>query len=141
MRTILYGYELKDGLAVIHQKEAEQVKQLFYLISEGMSMRATAKLIGIERTHTTIARMLKNIKYVGDDFYPQIIEESLFHKVQEVREKSIIAKNRTRKVEIKEEAIDDGFRFKKAYEKKYDDPFRQATYVYSLITKEAITNG
>lgn len=141
MRTILYGYKLNDGKVQIHPVESTQVKILFELISDGTSMLAANKVVRIERTHTTIARMLKNRKYLGNEFYPRLIDESIFKKVQEVREQAIINKNRSRRNLALDKNQDVSFRFSQVYEDRYDDPFMQAAYAYNLITKEVRIDG
>lgn len=83
-----------------------------------------------------IGNILKNKKYVGDDFYPAIIDNDSFEAAE------IERLNRAKKLgriwEKKEHigspaptsfSIADG-------NEQFDDPFKQAEYAYSLIEME-----
>ena len=59
-------------------------------------MRAAAVKVGIEKTHSVIGRLLRNEVYLGDEYYPQLIDEELFHKVQELRNNNARSQNRIR---------------------------------------------
>lgn len=39
----------------------------------------------INWTHGTVGRILENVKYMGDDFYPLLVNKEIFEKVQNVR--------------------------------------------------------
>lgn len=41
--------------------------------------------VGIDKTHSVIGRLLRNKLYLGTDYYPQIVDEEIFEKVQELR--------------------------------------------------------
>ena len=36
-------------------------------------------------THCSVGKILQNVKYMGDEFYPQIIDNKAFQEVQEQR--------------------------------------------------------
>lgn len=128
-----YGYKIKDGAAIIDEEKTERVKSLFKDYLSGLSLGAAAKKAGINTYHGTIGRMLRNKRYLGDGFYPPIIDKETFEQAEIEREKR--AKRLGRIYEHKEEEKP------KPYldftigsiAQDYDDPFAQAEYVYSLI--------
>ena len=81
-----YGYRIEDGKAVVDEKTSEQVKELFSGYLAGLSLKEAAKKAGIDCYHATVSRMLQNKQYLGDEFYPSIIDEEIFEKVMEQAE-------------------------------------------------------
>lgn len=53
---------------------------------------------GIEKTHSVMGRILKNILYLGNDVYPAIIDKEAFDEAEEIRNKR--AKDLGRIVEL-----------------------------------------
>ena len=83
-----------------------------------------------------IGRILRNRYYLGDDYYPAIIESDMFTAVEAERIKQATHLGRIR--ETKEEAIvvfPTAFHLNEGTE-QFDDPFQQAEYAYSLIESE-----
>ncbi|WP_026478157.1 recombinase family protein [Alkaliphilus transvaalensis] len=131
-----YGYKIVKGKAVVDEIEAEQVKNLYRGYLEGLSLKDATKKAGIDCYHATAAKMLQNKHYLGDEFYPPIMDEETFEKVKTERQKR--AEKLGRVWEPKEEPkMDLDMKFKaKPLEQKYDNPFKQAEYAYSLIESE-----
>ena len=132
-----YGYRIELARAVIYEPEAERLRVYFneYLVCK--SMRAAGIKAGINKTHSVLARLLKCEKYVGTDFYPAIIEQSVFDEAQIIRQKNAKTQNRIR--EFVAQAVDDctiSFTAEKA-ELLHTDPYKQAEYAYGLIQEEA----
>ena len=73
-----YGYKIEKGQAVIDESIAEKVRQLFIEFLNCGSMRAAAVKVGIDKTHSVIGRLLRNEVYLGDEYYPQLIDDELF---------------------------------------------------------------
>ena len=91
--------------------------------------------------HGSAGRMLRNKHYLGDDYYPQIIDKETFDKAEKLRQEKAAGLERIREPKTAEEKMPDkAFIFRPA-ETKYSDPFRQAEYVYGLIESEAQTDG
>ena len=133
MTHVPYGYKIEAGVAVQDEKAAEAIKKLFDIFIECKSMRAAAKASGIEKTHSVIGRIIKNEVYLGTDFYPQLIDEETFNKAQEVRSSNARSQNRIRAY-ASEKPLPTEFQFALGkVNKKYDDPYLQAQYVYSQI--------
>ena len=89
-----YGYRIKNGIAVVDEVDAERIKALYQEYIDCKSMRAASKKAGIDKTHSVIGRILKNKVYLGTVYYPQIIDEDIFAKAQEIREHNVISQNR-----------------------------------------------
>lgn len=89
---------------------------------------------GIEKTHSVMGRILKNVNYLGNDTYPAIIDKEIFDKAEEVRDKR--AKDLGRVVELAAFTSQRTIQNEKADNKMPVDPFERAEYLYSLIESE-----
>ena len=86
--------------------------------------------------HATVKRMLSNKKYLGTDYYPQIIDEETIERFQEELTRRAGNLGRLdRKCKERNITIPTSFRFKPA-ELTFAAPFEQAEYIYSLIDSE-----
>ena len=131
MRMIPYGYRVENGRAVIDEKEAQNVQQAFQMYLSGKSLRSISRCLGINRQFCGISRLLEDQKYMGTNFYPKIIERTLFEEVQKVRQQS--RKKYTRRTRESAKAkVFTSFRMAPAVQ-QMQDPFEQAQYVFSLI--------
>ena len=136
MSHIPFGYRIENGKAVIDEVTAEQVRNLFRNYLSGMTLVSAASEAGIETYHATVSKMLANRRYLGDDFYPQIIEEETYRATQQERRKR--AKKLGRDHFVSETPIFEvptEFEMRKA-SKHYDNPAEQAEYLYTLIESE-----
>ena len=132
MAYIPYGYKIQDGVVTVDEKAAGQVKVFFEKYISGLSLTVAGEQAGIEKTHSVMGRILKNVNYLGNDTYPAIIDKEIFDKAEEVRDKR--AKDLGRVVELA--APKERFKMKKADNKMPVDPFERAEYLYSLIESE-----
>ena len=73
-----FGYRIENGKAVIDIEAAKQIKTLFDSYLSGDSLATAAKKAGITAFHAGIGRMLRNARYLGDDYYPAIIDPNTF---------------------------------------------------------------
>lgn len=141
MRHIPYGYKIENGMAVIDEEEAAMVREFFDYYISGLALMAAAKKVGLNLYHGSAGRILRNEKYLGDDYYPAIIDREIFDKAEEMRMSRAKALGRVRELETKTEA-EFPTRFSMAAVKQvYGDPFEQAAYAYSLIEREVETDG
>ena len=131
-----YGYRIENGIAVVDEVDAERIKALYQEYIDCKSMRAAAKKAGIDKTHSVIGRFLKNKVYLGTAYYPQIIDEDIFTKVQEIREDNARSQNRIGTYRPHPKADIGVFMIRKI-EEKYKDPYKQAEYAYSQILEVA----
>jgi len=98
MKHTPIGYDIVDGKAVINKEEAEQVKTLFAGYLLGLSLQAAASMAGLKGVNTSQAkRMLHNRKYLGDDYYPQLIDEETLNAAEEERQRKSSAETSFRK--------------------------------------------
>jgi hypothetical protein len=80
-----FGYIIEDGKAIIDDKAASQIRDLFHAYLSGLSLADAAENVGIKRCHPAISKMLINRRYIGDDFYPGIVDEEVFQQVEAER--------------------------------------------------------
>lgn len=86
------GYHIQNGKAEIDSETAELVREVFTTYLAGTSTYRIAKDFtqrGILNAshkpswnHGSIGKILENQKYLGDEFYPPLIEQSVFEQVQ-----------------------------------------------------------
>lgn len=134
MAYIPYGYKIQDGVVTVDEKAAGQVKVFFEKYISGLSLTVAGEQAGIDKTHSVMGRILKNVSYLGNDTYPAIIDKEIFDKAEEVRDKR--AKDLGRVVELAaftSPPPKERFKMRKADNKMPVDPFERAEYLYSLI--------
>ena len=78
-----YGYRIENGVAVIDEAAARKLRKLYKNYLSGMGLQMAAAEAGIQTYHGTAKRLLMTQHYLGDDFYPAIIDEETYHKAQE----------------------------------------------------------
>ena len=141
MSHIPFGYKIEDGAAVICDEDAEKVKKLFKNYLLGLSLSQAAKESGLNIYHGSAGRMLKNKRYLGDNFYPSIIDRDIFTQAEMERKK------RTEKLGRIFAAKETGMNGIKTkfymgqITEEYTDPLLQAEYLYSLIKVEEVEDG
>lgn len=133
---IPYGYRIENGVAVIDESQADQVRTLFSGYLSGLGLVPAAEAAGLSLFHSGAKRMLQNRHYLGDDFYPAIINIETFTKAEEERMRRARTMGR-----IQEQSKTAPRKAKTTFTlgkiaHKYDDPFMQAAYIYSLIESE-----
>lgn len=87
-RYIPYGYTMENGDIVIEQNEAKTIRYIFETYIAGATLkdiadRLTAQQVVYSEKNTEwnkarVMRILDNAKYLGDETFPQIIDERLF---------------------------------------------------------------
>lgn len=133
-----YGYRIVDGKAVIDEAAATQIRELYKNYLSGLSLTNAAKEAGLDLLHSGAKRMMRNKHYLGDDFYPAIIDKDSFDAVEvELNKRStkLGRNNRYNAPTVKRPPT--AFRLGDITE-NYDNPIRQAEYLYSLIESEVI---
>ena len=141
MKHIPYGYRIENGAAVVDEAEATVVRDFFNYYISGLALMAAAEKVGLKLYHGSAGRMLRNTKYLGDDYYPAIIDQGTFDKAEEIRMGRARALGRVRELEVKQaEPFPTKFTMP-TVKIIYDDPFVQAAYAYSLIESEVAEYG
>ena len=134
MGHIPYGYRM----AVIDDAAALQVRKLYKNYLSGMSLVNAAKEAGLDLLHSGAKRMMRNKHYLGDSFYPAIIDKESFDAVEAElgkRSSKLGREDRYKASPVKKPPT--AFRLSDVTE-NYDNPIRQAEYLYSLIESEVI---
>ena len=78
MGQIPYGYRIENGAAVIVPEEAAQIRLIFQNYIAGMSLQSAARAAGHPMAHSTVRRMLQRKCYLGDAFYPAILDKETY---------------------------------------------------------------
>lgn len=136
-----YGYRIINGKAVIDEQAAKQIKTLFQSYLTGDSLATAAEKSEIIAFHAGISRMLQNKRYLGDEYYPALIDPDTFTAVEAERIRRAEKLGRVREAKVKKEVVyPTAFRISEDRE-RFDDPFQQAEYTYSLIETEVNVDG
>ena len=137
MAYVPYGYTITDGVVTVDERAADQVRDFFEKYISGLSLAVAGEQAGIEKTHSSMGLILKNINYLGNDVYPAIIDKETFDKAEEIRNKR--AKDLGRIVELAAFTVPspiERFKMRKSEGKLPDNPVTRAEYLYSLIESE-----
>ncbi|MHB8276830.1 MAG: recombinase family protein [Candidatus Humimicrobiaceae bacterium] len=91
-RHMPIGYKLVDGKIQLDEPKAAIVKKIFADYLSGASTSSLAKRLTemcfpnannkASWNHGSIGKILENVKYRGDEFYPQMIGNELFEQVK-----------------------------------------------------------
>lgn len=141
MRVIPYGYRIENGMAVIDEEQAADVRELFSGYISGLALMNAAEKAGLKLYHGSAGRMLRNRKYLGDGYYPPIIDKETFDQAEAVRISRAKALGRNWELEAKPASAAPTKFTMTPVKKVYEDPFMQAAYAYSLIESEVETDG
>lgn len=136
MAHIPYGYKIINGKAEVDEKQAEVVIKLFDGYIAGLGLKPAAENAGLDIYHGSAGRMLRNTHYLGDEYYPAIIDRKSFDKAEEIRISRASSLGRVRELQAAPKPVPDTRFTLPSVEKKFADPFEQAEYAYSLIESE-----
>jgi hypothetical protein len=133
-----YGYKIENGCAVIDEENADKIRKLYSNYLTGMALAKAALEAGIDTYHGTAKRMMGNRHYLGDDFYPVIIDKEIFGSAaaERMRRANKLGRLNYERV-IKPSVVPTHFHLAAAVQ-HYDDPRLQAEYIYSLIESEVV---
>lgn len=132
-----FGYRIEEGIAVIDEREAAQVRLVYAEYLSGKGYEDAAKAAGLTLVHSTVKRMLRNLHYLGDAFYPAIIDRETFDAAEAERllRVDLMGRNYERNETSKARPVATRFSMGAAT-RKLKDPYEQASYIYSLIESE-----
>lgn len=131
-----FGYRIENGKAIIDEQAAKQIKTLFQSYLTGDSLASAAKKAHIKAFHAGIGRMLRNKYYLGDEYYPAIIDLNMFEAAESERIRRAEKLGRIFEPKEKNEVVYPTTFHIKEGDEHFDDPFQQAEYAYSLIESE-----
>ena len=133
-----YGYRIENGKAVIDEPAATKIRTLYTNYLNGMTLVAAAKASGINTYHSTVKRLLQNKHYIGDDFYPAIIDAATYKKTNAELTARATTMGRLNKVTTLPPKVAPTNFTMREITNLFSDPLKQAEYIYSLIESEAI---
>lgn len=136
MAHIPYGYRIVDGKAEIDEEQADAVRKLFDGYIAGLGLKPAAENAGLDIFHGSAGRMLRNTHYLGDEYYPAIIDRERFDKAEVIRISRASSLGRVRELQAAPKPVVDTKFTLYPVERKFADPFAQAGYAYSLIKSE-----
>ena len=136
MSHMPFGYRIENGKAVVDEEKAAKVRLLYQSYLAGQSLAVAAKTAGIKACHKPVSNMLQNVYYLGDEFYPAIIDSDTFTKVgTEIIRRAVklgrVFERKAKPVPV----IPTAFKMS-SLKHQFEDPFEQAAFVYSLIQIE-----
>lgn len=136
-----YGYRIENGKAIVNEEQAAQIQKMYEGYLSGLALMEAAKAAELKLYHGSAKRMMQNRHYLGDDYYPAIIDRDTFDAALTEQQKR--AKTLGRVFEPKEaETLPPVMRFTIGrVMRKYEDPFKQAEYAYGLIEREENADG
>lgn len=74
MAYIPYGYRIERGKAVVDREAEEKIRQFVNCYLDGASMNTAAREAGLPVQGETIIRIMEKGTYLGDDYYPPILD-------------------------------------------------------------------
>lgn len=135
LKNIPFGYDMVEGNIIVNKEEAKVIKDILNNYLSGMSMAKAAEAAGVTMTQKQVKRMIENRRYLGDDFYPSILTRAQVDafEAERVKRENEYGGIRYRKsIDIR---VATNFRFCREVN-KYNNPIKQAEYIYSLIESE-----
>ena len=89
MGHVLYGYRIENGKPVIDEEQAGRVKILFQAYLSGLTLTGAAEAAGIKKNHSAVKLLMKTRAYLGEGYYPQIIDGDTFERAgEEIRRRA-----------------------------------------------------
>lgn len=79
-----YGYYIQDGQAAVDENKRKKIYRMYREYLKGSSIKESAEIADIP--YSIARNALSNTVYLGNDFYPVLMEEELFFRVQRERE-------------------------------------------------------
>ena len=102
-----------------------------------MSLSKATAEAGIPTYHGTAKRLMGTVHYLGDSFYPAIIDKETYQKAQEERKRRATALGRNNKqTQMRTIQIPTRFHMNEI-SALHDNPMKQAEYLYSLIESKS----
>ncbi|MFT9494768.1 recombinase family protein [Anaerosolibacter sp.] len=94
-RHMPMGYKMVNGQIEVNEEQAQIVKAIFTDYIKGKSLKAIAKKLSDKGVlnanmkpnwnHGSVGKILQNVKYQGDEFYPRLIDQATYKKAQDMR--------------------------------------------------------
>lgn len=104
-RHMPMGYKMVNGQIQINGEHAKIIKSIFADYVKGKSLKAIAteltdrSVLNANKkpnwNHGSVGKILQNVKYQGDEFYPRLIDEATLKKAQDLRTATEVKLGRT----------------------------------------------
>lgn len=95
IRNIPFGYQMENGIIILHPSESEAVKNIFTAYLNGESLLQIANSLNernieympgvIGWNKARLKRIIENERYLGNESYPVIIGQADFSKAQKIK--------------------------------------------------------
>ena len=129
-----YGYRISRGKACAEPREAMLLDRFYRIYLSGSSVAQAGRAAGILRCRSCLAKMLRNKVYLGNSYYPQLIDKELFDAVQEERSNRCILSSVVKRTRhYRPIPVQTRFRLIKQPVPPGLDPVRKAAFLYSCI--------
>ncbi len=109
-RNIPFGYMWENGSVSLHEIESQTVKGIYADYLDGQSLLKIASKLneqGIEYmpgvfgwNKARLKRIIEDVRYLGNDTFPMIIEQTIFDRVQNVKAERNTQKDLDRTADI-----------------------------------------
>ena len=134
---IPFGYRIENGTAVIMPDEAEKIRHIYAWYLLGQSYLNAAKNAGLTMNASSVKWLLQNKHYIGDEFYPAIIDKKTFNaaEIERLHRMKIMGRTNIMKPVTEDNKVVTRFSMRPIM-KKFKNPYEQAAYIYSLIESE-----
>ena len=83
-KVTVYGYQFIDGVLQSDEKQSRIVQEIFRVYNSGVPVsRLKDHIEGLEINRVRLSDMLSDRRYLGNENFPQIIDQELFEAVQQ----------------------------------------------------------
>ena len=131
---IPYGYRIENGRAKIDPETSSSLMRYYRNYLNGDSMSAAANAAGLTCSKTTYAHLLKRKEYLGDDYYPALIDEEYQKKlIAEWTRRKQERPRKARKADRKQVKIYTEFKTGLIPKRRTEDPLQYAEVLYRCV--------
>ncbi len=82
-KVTVYGYQFIDGMLQTDEEQSRMVQEIFGVYNSGVPVsRLKDHIEGLEINRVKLSDMLSDKRYLGNEAFPQIIDQELFEAVQ-----------------------------------------------------------
>lgn len=83
-KITVYGYQFVEGILQIDEEQSRMVQEIFKVYNSGIPVsRLKDHIEGLEINRVRLSDMLSDRRYLGNENFPQIIDQELFETVQQ----------------------------------------------------------
>lgn len=91
-KVTVYGYQFIDGMLQIDEEQSRMVQEIFRVYNSGVPVsRLKDHIEGLEINRIRLSDMLSDKRYLGNETFPQIIDQKLFEAVQQKKKERLKA--------------------------------------------------